>query len=203
MFLAFFIGISIGGALCAAEHQKAHDKLFALIGQSCITSPNNEQKTKEIIAFVQKNTIQKLLDLNSRYYVIYPQVPSEPLTALAYACHLVTCDSQVVFELCKMGANPNVKHEFGLYPATCCFQSLERLYPKKDEHAHYVENQMQKLRILNNVVQIDDFVHIGSESEPTDENELKVDWCVKKIMIGDVRDWIRELLKRPFMKLTF
>jgi len=124
---------------------------------------------------------EKLLNFNSTYYTIYPDTQAKPLTVLAYACSLVTCDYRVVDLLCSEGADPNTKNNDGLYPTTCCLKSLIRLYERRDEHKIYVENQQKKLQLLYDAAQKDSDGGVAL---------LALDRSVGKLLTNDIRKWL-------------
>lgn len=202
--LVLFMCFAHSGVTCAAEYQKAHDTLFRLIGQSCITSPDNGATVYAFSQFLHRHKCTSL-SLNSGYYVHYIQLHREPFTLLAYACYSVTCDHRIVFELCSAGADPNHKYEYGLYPATYVFKSLIRLYPTRDERAHYVKNQVQKLSILNDTIQLDSFVTIDADdnSQNDEDVHLAVDRCVIKLITPEIKVWLKQLLEHPVAPLNF
>jgi hypothetical protein len=133
---------------------------------------------------------RRLLELNSSYYTIYPSYPPKPkpLTTLAYACDLVTCDHRIVRALCKARADPNFKNLDGLYPATVCLQSLIRLYTTYDENnpvdTHpYFDNQMAKFGIL--------YDHV-----PEATKYLFLDEDIKQLLTEDTRKHLCDLLEK-------
>lgn len=206
MFLAFGIGITLISSLCAAEYQRAHNRLFELISQSCITSHHNGAKFHEFSQFLHSN--KNLLILNSSYYVHYLQANPEPFTLLAYACSSVTSDYRIVQELCAIGADPNHKYQYsGLYPATYIFKSLIWLYPRRNEHVHYIKNQVQKLSILNDAVPFDSFVTVArnnaDETQEDTDARLAVDRCVIKLITPEIKEWLKELLEQGVAPLNF
>lgn len=204
MFLVLWACFSIIGITYTAEHQKAHDTLFRLMGQSCINSPDNEAIFNVFSRFLH-NYKSTFLSLNSGYYVHYIQPNNEPFTLLGYACYSVTCDHRIALELCSVGADPNHKYEYGLYPATYIFKSLIHLYPTRDEHAHYIKNQVQKLSILNDTVQLDSFVTIDADdnNQNDDDVHLAVDRCVIKLITPEINVWLKQLLEHPVSPLNF
>jgi hypothetical protein len=132
---------------------------------------------------------RRLLELNSSYYTIYPSYPPKPkpLTTLAYACDLVTCDHRVVETLCKAGADPNFKNLAGLYPATCCLRGLIRFYETKDENKPFVDNQLKKFKILQTFEILYDHGHGGDRS-------LFLDDDIKQFLTEDTEKGLGDLL---------
>jgi hypothetical protein len=132
-----------------------------------------------------------LLSLNSSYHTIYPSssLESKPLTMLAYACDLVTCDYRIVETLCKAGADPNFKNSAGLYPATCCLRGMIRFYTTYDENnpfnTHpYFDNQMIKFGILYN------------HCDHVDGGSLFLDVDIKQHLTKDIKKRLCDLLRK-------
>lgn len=231
----FCIGSAQQSYGCQAD--KLYQTLFYKISHNCITSSEETLKTQlnELGYFLDKHVhawVERQNDIlicgkqhgkiaaNSSYHVI--KAGDESLTLLAYACDLVTCDYRVVELLCKAGADPNFKNQFGLYPASCCLKGLIRLYHRYHNDTVPVDNQLRKLAILYRAAVAaaqDAFVLVSdNENSPPlkrvhpagdihttvvnahGEIKLSVDHKIKALLTRDIQKWFRDYCQTKKMR---